>query len=572
MNAWRVCPAVVSCVRWAAAALLLCGLACGDAGDGVDVVPDGGAVTHDAGADLEAGAAQADGAAPDAAGHLPRRDATLSDGGSALDGQPDASTSVPDGAPESDASSVDAGSDVQGPDVGLPEASWTPTLIVRQGALVDGWGRSVRLRGASATNTAKQGPDHRHWQGPAEWEALKAEGVVTVRLLVFWDGIEPEPGRLDAAYLEYVRAKVDEIAAAGLLVTLDMHQDLFCQRYSNGAPLWACPDDIPYEPVTPWFLNYLSPAVTGAFDRFWSDAELQGHLVAAWAALGAAVADQPAVVAFEPMNEPWPGSLQPEVFERGPLSAFYLQVIEALDVEAPGRLYVLEPAVTRQLTGRTWLTLPERADLVYGPHFYHTQIEQGGGYQARHQPSVVEEVRRLAADARGLGWPLLLGEYGGDVHVEGFALYLEHLEAELERVGASSALWEHAHDDGGFALYDAAGRLKPGMRPFLRPYALAVPGRRLQEAFDAAAACHTLRWAPTPDAAGPIELRVPGWLSPWPAVVSLEPPGPVPPSVTIRGPRLEVTLPPGQPLPAQAVLRACWALDGAAAPARSSAP
>lgn len=545
------------------ASLLAC-LGCGggsaDPHTAADAAQSGDAAPHlsdaglDASADLGAGApadAQPADAQP-ADAEQPRDTSGLPDGGA--DGSGTAvDLAVDAGHPPADAA-TDAALD-GGP---APEPPWPPTLSVSEGALVDSWGRSVRLRGASATNTAKTVPGHVHWQGPEQWAELRREGVVLVRLLVFWDGVEPAPGQIDRAYLEYVRAKVDEIAAAGLLVLVDMHQDLFCQRYSNGAPLWACPDDVPYEPVSPWFLNYLSPAVTGAFDRFWGDAELQGHLIASWGALGEILADQPAVIAFEPMNEPWPGSLEPALFERGPLSSFYEGVLAVLDQAAPGRLYVLEPAVTRQVTGHTSLRASARSDLVYGPHFYHVQIEQGGGYEPRHQESVAEEVARMRADAVRLGWPMLLGEYGGDARVAGFGLYLSHLEQELERIGASTAIWEHAYDDGGFALYDSDGERKAGVEAFFRPYALAVPGRRLQERFDAEAGCHSVRWVARDSARGPLELRVPANLPTEQAQVVVEPEWAHLQSIRPDGPRLLVDLgqmPEGEPV----IVRTCWA-------------
>ncbi|MBM4321506.1 MAG: glycoside hydrolase family 5 protein [Deltaproteobacteria bacterium] len=294
-----------------------------------------------------------------------------------------------------------------------------------------------------------------------------------------------------------------------MLLLVDMHQDLFCQRYGNGAPLWACPDDIPYQPLEPWFLNYASAAVTAAFDRFWTDAELRGHLVRAWAELGRALADLEAVVAFEPINEPWPGSFPPESFEPLQLSGFYSEVIAGLDRAAPGRLYVLEPAVTRQISGRTWLALPPRADLVYAPHYYHPRVESGQGYTEADRPALLEELERIRSDGQRLGLPILLGEYGGQSSCPGFADYLEQLEQELEAEGISSSLWEHARDARGFGLLDTEGQVKQEMRAFLRPYALRVPGRRVVERYAAAQGCYRAFFEGDPAVPGPLELVLP---------------------------------------------------------------
>ena len=74
-------------------------------------------------------------------------------------------------------------------------------------------------------------------------------GFNLVRFLVFWDAVEPVPGQYDGAYLDRVEQRLDWFHEAGILVLLDMHQDVYARRFCcDGAPEWAIRDDgLPFE-------------------------------------------------------------------------------------------------------------------------------------------------------------------------------------------------------------------------------------------------------------------------------------------------------------------------------------
>jgi len=87
-------------------------------------------------------------------------------------------------------------------------------------------------------------------------------GFNAVRFLVSWKAIEPRRAEYDASYLSALKCRVSLATGAGLLVFIDMHQDLCGEGFvgANGAPRWTCDEknDAAYRPVTPWFLNALS--------------------------------------------------------------------------------------------------------------------------------------------------------------------------------------------------------------------------------------------------------------------------------------------------------------------------
>lgn len=69
---------------------------------------------------------------------------------------------------------------------------------------------------------------------------FRESGFNLIRLGIFWDGVEPEPGKYDRAYLEKVKEIVKEAEKNGIYVMLDMQQGIIAP--STGKPLAAdCP-------------------------------------------------------------------------------------------------------------------------------------------------------------------------------------------------------------------------------------------------------------------------------------------------------------------------------------------
>ena len=106
------------------------------------------------------------------------------------------------------------------------------------------------------------------------------------------------------------------VAAENIPVFLDMHQDLYGVKFEDGAPLWATIDE-GYDHVRTelWSESYLvSPAVQHAFDNFWEDAAasdgvgVRTHFVNLWKYIAKRYSENPYVVAYDVLNEPFPGS------------------------------------------------------------------------------------------------------------------------------------------------------------------------------------------------------------------------------------------------------------------------
>jgi endoglycosylceramidase len=137
-----------------------------------------------------------------------------------------------------------------------------------------------------------------------------------VRLCIFWDGLEPQPGHFDKAYLDRIADVVRKAKQQGLYVLLDMHQDLYSVRFGDGAPAWATLDDgKPHTKVSDWNdAYYVSEDVQAALDHFWANSPapdgegLQDHYAETWQFVARRFRNEPAVLGYDLMNEPFPGS------------------------------------------------------------------------------------------------------------------------------------------------------------------------------------------------------------------------------------------------------------------------
>lgn len=150
----------------------------------------------------------------------------------------------------------------------------------------------------------------------ADFAHFRAWGFNVVRLGLIWDAVEPQPGVFDETYLDWIGSMLDLCEQYGLHAFLDMHQDLYSVRYSDGAPEWATlTDGLPHVAGDLWSDAYLeSEAVQRAFDHFWANTTaadgigLQDHYLQMWVHVADRFAGHPALIGYDFLNEPYPGS------------------------------------------------------------------------------------------------------------------------------------------------------------------------------------------------------------------------------------------------------------------------
>jgi endoglycosylceramidase len=145
---------------------------------------------------------------------------------------------------------------------------------------------------------------------------LKSWGINCLRMGLIWDGIEPEPGKYNEPYLDAIEKKVKWAAENHIYVMLDMHQDLFSRKFSDGAPLWATLDEgQPHQTGPIWSDAYLmSLAVQKSFDNFWANKSapdgigIQDHYISMWKHMARRFSKYANIVGYDIMNEPFIGS------------------------------------------------------------------------------------------------------------------------------------------------------------------------------------------------------------------------------------------------------------------------
>ncbi|MEW5851297.1 MAG: cellulase family glycosylhydrolase [Myxococcota bacterium] len=363
----------------------------------------------------------------------------------------------------------------------------TAAFSVVTGALLDPLGRQVILRGANVSGMQKY-PPYIDFHTEADFRRMRDEWAMnSARYLLSWAAVMPQRGVVDETYLARVKERMDWAAHAGILVILDMHQDVYGEGFgANGAPRWTC-DESYYAAYTPdddWYLNYLDPNVVACFDAFWADVALQQLYSDAWVAVARTLKDHPAVIGFDVINEPWLGSFAIDDFEPMALQPFYELVVGAIRAEEPDWVAFLEPSSMRNLGQTTRLAAFPFPNVVYSPHSYDAAAERGEGFDAERRAAVFSTVAELAEEARTLNAALWIGEYGGRESHPGITEYMDaELDAaDLHRAGAM--YWDYSRSDG-YGLLDVDGAEKTTLlNAVVRPAPRLVDGTELQWAYD----------------------------------------------------------------------------------------
>ncbi len=320
-------------------------------------------------------------------------------------------------------------------------------------------GREVILHGVNVL--ARERTNHHfypNFENAFPW--FRHMGFNLLRFGIFWDAAEPQPGVIDEDYLAHVKEYVNLAARYDIYVMIDMHQDLFAQKFIDGAPDWTCLDEgLPHpNDCNIWYEAYLkSEAIIRAADNFWANkpAEdgvgLLDHYEAMWERIAAVFADCPNVIGLEPMNEPFMGSLAREAF--GAATMAMMQKNPQFDLARPDlispeeniefmrivseKLVHFDQTTLMDFYRRIQRAIQKTSDLaiitggniycstdvptgierlpgigqIYAPHGYDSVVDSD-----RYDAYSTENVARVFAGKRQsqerLGLPTIVGEWG----------------------------------------------------------------------------------------------------------------------------------------------------------------
>jgi endoglycosylceramidase len=308
-------------------------------------------------------------------------------------------------------------------------------LSIHGGAVRDAHGREVVLHGVNVVyKLAPYLPDFTR----ADARRVRGWGMNAIRLGVSWRALEPTRGAIDAAYVDRVHRLVRLAGDDGLWVLVDMHQDLWSERFGGeGAPDWATLDDgQPFAP-SPFPYGYLQPAVGRSLTSFWTNRDgIRSEYVRAYAALATALKREPAVLGYDAFNEPAceiavaPCGIPPKPEAAAQyLAPFYAELVPALrraDSDTPTfyedwlttdfgyPFSVRAPAPRLGLSYHVYCGRPIRTDPC--PTQERQALANGmANARANHAAALVTEfgatdkvdvLRRVVdgADAAGVGW------------------------------------------------------------------------------------------------------------------------------------------------------------------------
>jgi endoglycosylceramidase len=213
-------------------------------------------------------------------------------------------------------------------------------VYVQGQSFKDPYGRDLILPGINVVNKDPNSNYVGHIS-PEEMRKFKTWGFNAMRLGIIWDGLEPEPGKYNEEYLSKIDEMIRWAEENNLWVILDMHQDLYSVKYSDGAPEWATIDEgKPHITGDIWSDAYLvSPAVQTAFDNFWKNTPatdsigIQDHYILLWKHIASRYADNHTIIGFDIMNEPFMGSPANDVMPA--LLEAYARVVAETTGETP---------------------------------------------------------------------------------------------------------------------------------------------------------------------------------------------------------------------------------------------
>jgi endoglycosylceramidase len=380
--------------------------------------------------------------------------------------------------------------------------------------LRDGLGRVVFLRGVAAGGRSKFAPyvpfDYASGQFAQALDQYMSHaaswGIDAMRVPFTWAALEPTQGQNDSAWLAQYKQILDAAWAHGIWTVIDFHQDVYCESFcGDGFPSWTVPDAGPSHHDCPtWGFEYLTDSdVRHAFDELWSDASTVMPLyLSAWDLMIGQFQAEPGVVGFEPINEPGPGTADPATFEAATLTAFFTQMVTRMRQAAPNALVFVGAPPLDGTELQTQLQRPAGDGIVFAPHFYPQTLSPG---------QVTTQMQPWATIGSSWNVPVFVGEFGEPYQTAGVLEYITACFGALDALGMSGTQWEYSvsadvWNAETYGMVAPDGGEYPVAQALIRPFARAVAGSSIAQAWDATSSTFTLSYAPT---SGTTEVQLP---------------------------------------------------------------
>lgn len=321
---------------------------------------------------------------------------------------------------------------------------------------------------------------------------LRSFGYDAVRLAVSWSLLEPTPGVIDQRYVERIAQVVGWLKGAGIYTVIDLHQDAWSKyvytrpgqvcnppfnpvsgaHEADGAPEWASQYDLPACMLDG--IRDLDPAEEQAFSHFWLDQPapdgvgLQEHFTRVVVTLARRFHDEASVAGYELFNEPDPGfEGEPRNVDLNYSFPFYARVIQAVLNEVPGfsQLFFIEPSGWHNLSLQRiefvpWSSFSAYPNVVYSPHMYEGDIQALFPFLPP-QLTLPNGYRHAAEDARTLGLPIWVGEFGNAIPLDDTELRKSYELADQYAIGNEVWQWKGLTPASNLGCYCIMAGLDP---------------------------------------------------------------------------------------------------------------
>jgi endoglycosylceramidase len=363
-----------------------------------------------------------------------------------------------------------------------------------------------------------------------DFPQIASLGYGVIRLNLSWSLLEPVPGSIDGTYLDRIAQVVGWAKSQGLYVVLDMHQDAWSKyvytrpgdtcvppfqsiRGFDGAPQWASDHATPACALNG--VRELDSAVQEQFQKLYDDLPapdgkgLQEHYADVLVALARRFRDEPAVAGYEIINEPSPGfNAVPGEVDATELFPFYGKVVNTVVLRVPKfrQLFFIEPNTERDVTDQSAIVTPWAAyssypNVVYAPHVYTGVFTVDQQVASRRFLPSDGGYRSAISDAKALGLPLWIGEFGNNPQDDQTLLRKSYELQDTYALGGALWLWkENANDINRAVFWGVYGPPFPPGTPqperiklTSRPYPLYTAGELESLSYDPDSGAFSMR-------------------------------------------------------------------------------
>jgi hypothetical protein len=316
-------------------------------------------------------------------------------------------------------------------------------------AFVRSDGTPVALNGLNVVPVWSNSPS-KTWR-KARYDSMAVKGFNSVRFVLYWDDFEPSKGRFDRTSLATLDTAVARAKGAGLLVVLDMIH-LWGPHGLADIPKWAQSGD--------------------------SVASVQANADAYLRMLARRYRDEPAVAAYDPVNEPHRSPIDQNAVLR-----MYDGLIATIRQVDRDKVVLVEPTYgDTSITGACadLSNLTHRDNVAFSIHDYFaggdddgfgTGCRQAGvyawkahaGYQARDPRPLRAHLRAYLDKLRPAHIPLYVGEFGMADGAVNRDQWVRDTVGLLDELRLGRGWWEYwtTAGDGAFSATSSSGRWRP---------------------------------------------------------------------------------------------------------------